>query len=257
MSTPIELNKNGRVATVSINRPEMRNALNQEALQALQKTFEQLGTDEQVRVVILRGSGEEAFCAGADLSELARASTSDERELFFTALSTLIQTMHRIPQPVIALVHGFALAGGCGLAAAADIVIAADNAVFGLPELQIGLVPMVVMPVIHRAIGRRALSELVLSAERIDAARAERIGLVSRVVPQKSLEKEGEALAEKIAALAPSALRAAKELIYHVGETDYQECLRTYPKKIAALSLEEEATEGISAFLAKRKPSWR
>lgn len=257
MSTVVDLKKNQQIATVTINRPEARNALNQEAIRLLHKTFEQLGNDETIRVILFTGSGSEAFCAGADLSELEKSKSIDEREQFFSALSTLIQTMHHIPQPIIALVKGFALAGGCGLAAASDIVIASDNAIFGLPELQIGLVPMVVMPVIHRAIGRRATSDLILSAERINAARALQIGLVSRVVPLEDLDREGSALAQRICSLAPRALQAAKETIYDVGETDYQECLRTYPKKIAALSLMPEAVEGISAFIGKRSPNWR
>jgi enoyl-CoA hydratase/carnithine racemase len=136
----------------------------------------------------LGGTGNEAFCAGADISELVHHSSPDGRRAFFESISTLIEAIHRCPHPVIARVHGFALAGGCGLAAACDIVIASDEAVFGLPEVGIGLAPMIVMAPIHRAVGRRALAELVLTGERITAARAFEIGLVTKLLPKSDVD---------------------------------------------------------------------
>jgi methylglutaconyl-CoA hydratase len=257
MKNPVETQITDRIAKVSINRPDVRNALNQETIRALSDAFKKISTSPDARVVLFTGNGTEAFCAGADLNELRDAKTKEQREQFFSGLSQLIQTMHAVPQPIIALVHGYALAGGCGLAAAADIVIAAESAVFGLPELRIGLVPMVVMPVLHRAIGRRALSELVLGAERINAQRALEIGLVSHVVANDKLLDTGIALAQKIAVLAPGALHVAKKMLYDVGERSYTECLSTYPEKIAALSSTEEAMEGIAAFIEKRDPRWK
>jgi methylglutaconyl-CoA hydratase len=246
-----------QITTITINRPERRNALNQRTIAELTETFNSLSTDQNCRVIVLRGQGDESFCAGADLEELRQSKTREARIEFFSGLSSLIQTMHQAPQTIVASVHGFALAGGCGLVAACDIAIASDEAQFGLPELYIGLAPMVVMPALHRALGRRALADLVLSADRIDAARALQIGLITRICPKARLDSETAALTKRIAGLAPHAARAAKRTLYQVAESNYSKLLNELPEQIADLSLEREAQEGVDAFVAKRSPPWR
>lgn len=245
-----------RVATITIDRPEVRNSLSKKTIDELISAFAQLSKDTSCRAIILTSTGTEAFCAGADLHELQAATDLKSRELFFSSLSQLIQIMHKTPQTIVASIHGYALAGGCGLAAAADISLASDKAQFGLPELYIGLAPMVVTPVLHRAIGRKALADLVLSGDRIGAERALTIGLVSRVVPEESLNEITAQLAQRIASLAPHAASASKGLIYKVAEENYSELLAQLPAEIGKLSLLSEAQEGISAFLSKRKPNW-
>ena len=242
-----------RITTITINRPKVRNALNQQTIKELCSAFSAAADNfNNSPVIILRGSGTESFCAGADLAELNQATSLKDRKEFFTQLSTLIQTMHSTPQTIIGAVYGFALAGGCGLAAACDIVLAAETATFGLPELQIGLAPMVVTPVIHRAIGRRALSELVLTAERIDATRAREIGLVSRIYSKNDLLSQANKLAVQITKLAPNASAIAKKLIYSVAESDYFEMLKKLPEEVALLSMQPEALERINSFLNKK-----
>jgi methylglutaconyl-CoA hydratase len=256
MEPSILISVTDRVATITINRPEVRNSLNQQTIEQLIQAFETLSKDASCRAIILTSTGTEAFCAGADLSELKAAADLNARQAFFSGLAQLIQTMHKTPQTIIASIHGFALAGGCGLAAAADIALASDKAQFGLPELYIGLAPMVVTPVLERAIGRRALADLVLSADRIDAQRALSIGLVSRLFPPEELFEATNQLAQRIASLAPHAAAASKRLIYEVAEESYLTLLKRLPNEVAQLSLQAEAQEGISSFLLKQKPRW-
>ena len=256
MDTSVLISSIDKVTTITINRPEVRNSLNQQTIELLIRAFETLSKDDSCRAIILTSTGTEAFCAGADLSELKAAADLKSREAFFSGLAQLIQTMHKTPQTIIASIHGFALAGGCGLAAAADIAIASDTAQFGLPELYIGLAPMVVTPVLERAIGRRALADLVLSADRIDAQRALSIGLVSRLFAPEELADATNKLAQRIAALAPQAAATSKRLIYEVAEENYFLLLKRLPNEVAKLSLQAEAQEGISSFILKQKPRW-
>jgi methylglutaconyl-CoA hydratase len=256
MESSLLVSTKDRITTITINRPEVRNSLNRETIELLIQAFEKISKEESCRAVILTSTGTEAFCAGADLSELHAATDLRSRETFFAGLAQLIKTMHKTPQTIIASIHGFALAGGCGLVAAADIALASEQAQFGLPELYIGLAPMVITPVLHRAIGRKALADLVLSADRIDAQRALTIGLVSRIFAPEQLFEATTQLAQRIASLAPQAAAASKRLVYEVAEENYQLLLNRLPNEVAKLSLEAEAQEGISAFLLKQKPRW-
>lgn len=257
MTTPIVTTRLNRCRHIIINRPEVRNSLNLATMRQLLSAFEAARDDTDCRVILFYGQGDAAFCSGADLRELHEAASLEQRETFFTLLAQIITVMHSCPQPIVAKIHGFALAGGCGLAAAADITLASDDAQFGLPELKIGLVPMVVMAPIHRAIGRRALLDLVLSAAPITAQRALEINLVTRVHAKHQLDAETQRLVHELSSLAPHAMGVAKKAIYQIPELDYTTLLHDLPKQIARLSLEAEAEEGISAFLNKRSPDWK
>jgi enoyl-CoA hydratase/carnithine racemase len=170
----------------------------------------------------------------------------------------VIAAMHRAPQPVIARVQGFALAGGCGLAVAADLTIAGESAIFGLPEIGIGLLPMVVSAPILRATGsRKAVLDLVLTGRRVDAQEARALGLVTRIVPDDRIDAEIEALATQLAGLSPSTLRLGKEAIYAMSEMEYGVALRYLREMIVLTAMTEDAKEGIRAFFEKRKPEWR
>ncbi len=243
------------VLTITINRAEARNALNASVVKNLIKSFTAASKDKKVRVVILRGAGESAFCAGADLKELNDAPPAGKRA-FFASIAILLTAMAKCPKPIIAAVHGFALAGGCGLAAAADLTLAADDAIFGLPEIHIGLVPMIVMLPLHRAIGRKALSHLVLSGQNIDATEAKEIRLISKVYPKASLEREVETLAASLAKKSPVALAAAKKGLLDVGEGNYLTLLKSFADRVGTLSGSPDTKEGIAAFLEKRVPNW-
>ncbi|MGH7864452.1 MAG: enoyl-CoA hydratase/isomerase family protein, partial [Candidatus Binataceae bacterium] len=217
----IVVERDDGVATVTINRPNARNALTTPTINELGCAFSELSRDAEVRVVVLRGAGDVAFCAGADLKEVATLSDLPARRRYFGGVADLLETIHRMPQPVIARVAGFALAGGMGLAAGCDFVLAADNVEFGLPEITLGLFPMVVMAPILRLVGPRAAVELALGGERIDAMRAERIGLATRVVPLSQLDSEVRRLARRLKSFSPLVLGLGKQAIYNSASMDY------------------------------------
>jgi enoyl-CoA hydratase/carnithine racemase len=252
----IESDERG-VRTIAIDRETRRNALDRATLDELEAAVDAAAADPAVRVVILRGAGEKAFSAGADLEELLAHQTIDDRRRHFDGVARLIGALHRAPQPVIARVQGFALAGGCGVAVAADFTIAGESAVFGLPEIGVGLLPMVVSAPILRATGsRKAVLDLVLTGRRVDAQEARALGLVTRVVPDAQLDQEVSALAGQLAALSPAALRLGKEAIYTMSEMEYGAALRYLREMIVLTAMTEDAKEGIRAFFEKRKPEW-
>ncbi len=245
------------VAAVTINRPDVRNALNTLTINELRAAFAELSRDADVRVVILRGAGDVAFCAGADLKEVATLSDLPARRRYFGGVADLLETIHRMPQPVIARVAGFALAGGMGLAAGCDFVLAADNAEFGLPEITLGLFPMVVMAPILRLVGPRAAVELALGGERIDALRAERLGLVTRAVPLSQLDSEVRRLARRLKSFSPLVLGLGKQAIYNSASMDYVTALNYLREMVALVASSDDLAEGVRAFLEKRPPEFK
>lgn len=245
------------IRTLIIDREARRNALDRATLDELEAAFGTAAGDPSVRVVVLRGAGSAAFCAGADLEELLAHETIDDRRRHFDGVARVIAAMHRSPQPVIARVQGFALAGGLGLAVAADFTIAGAGAVLGLPEIGIGLLPMVVSAPILRATGsRKVVLDLVLSGRRLSAAEGRELGLVTRVVPDERLDPEIAELAARLAGFSPSALRLGKEAVYTMAEMEYGTALRYLREMIVLAALTEDAREGVRAFVEKRKPVW-
>ena len=245
----------GGVLTVTIDREERRNALDRATLAELEAAFARAGEDPEVRVVVLRGAGEHALCAGADLAELERHATIEESRRHFDGVARVIRAMHRIGPPLIARVQGFALAGGCGLAVAADFTLAAESAVFGLPEIGLGLLPMIVSAPILRATGsRKVVLDLALSGRQLRAEEALRLGLASRVVPDADLDAEVAGLAERLAGFSPAALRLGKEAVYTMAEMEYDAALRYLREKIAGART-DDARRGHRA--KKRRPVWQ
>ncbi len=254
---PVLAETAAHVTTITINRPKSRNCLTRETVLSLSRQLDLVSRSPGVRCVVLRGAGEEAFCAGADLSELLSSPDPDSRRSFFGSVASLIESVHRCPVPVVSAVHGFALAGGCGLAAACDITLAADDAVFGLPETAIGLAPMVVMAPLSRCLGRKALASMALTGARLSAHEALQAGLVSRVVAKPALDAEVRRVCSDLCKQSPSALRASKAAMLDVAEREYFPFLRELADRSALLSLGAEAEEGLRAFAEKRAPSWR
>jgi len=244
-------------ATITINRPQVRNALDSATLAELLQAFAACSSDSSVRVVILRGAGDVAFCAGADLNEVAALSDLPSRRRYFGGVAAVLEAIHRMPQPVIARVAGFALAGGMGLAAGCDFVIAAENAQFGLPEIMLGLFPMVVMAPILRLIGPRAATEMALGGERIDAKRAFELGLVTRTVPLEQLDSEVERLAARLSGFSPLVLGLGKQAIYQSASMDYIGALRYLQEMVTLVASSEDLAEGVNAFLAKHPPQFK
>ena len=245
------------VRTICIDREAKRNALDRATLVELEAAFDAAGADADTRVVVLRGAGDRAFCAGADLKEMLGHESIDESRSHFDGVARVIAAMHRIGPPVIARIPGYALAGGCGLAVAADFSIASESARLGLPEIGLGLLPLVVSAPILRAVGsRKVLLDLVLTGRQLDAHEAARIGLVTRVVADDALDAEIDALCATLAGLSPMALRMGKEAIYTMSEMEYAASMRYLREMITLTSRTDDAREGIEAFFEKRKPVW-
>ena len=240
------------IATVTLNRPEVRNALNPSLLLDLERALISLEADPAARVIVLRGAGDKAFCAGADLKGVGDRGTTLQARESFSGLPRILEAMARMRTPLIAQVHGFALAGGCGLAVGCDVVVAADDAVFGLPEIKLGLLPLIVMAPILRAAGRKRAMLMVLSGEPVSAREAFEMGLVSRVVARGDLEREVRELAVRLAGLSPTALGLAKEAAATAIEMEYGAALRYLRELTTLVFLSDEAREGVKAFFEKR-----
>jgi enoyl-CoA hydratase/carnithine racemase len=249
--------RDGAVAIITINRPEARNALDTATIAELNARFLAIEDDSAIRVAILRGAGDQAFSAGADLKEVSSLADMAARRRYFGAIADLLMTIHRIPQPVISRISGYALAGGMGLAVGCDFAIAADSARFGLPEITLGLFPMVVMAPILRLCGPRAAVELALTGERIDARRAYELGLVTRVAAQADLDSEVNRLANRLAEFSPLVIGIGKRAIYESAAMDYASALNYLREMVALVSSSEDFAEGIRAFLEKRPPNFK
>jgi len=255
VSEPVLLEElTGGVARLTLNRPEARNALNAALLGALEAALRRLEAEPTARVIVLRGAGERAFCAGADLKHVGDRGTTLQARESFGGLARILEHMARMRTPVIAQVHGYALAGGCGLAAGSDIVMAADDAVFGLPEIKVGLLPLIVMAPILRAVGRKRAMLMILSGEPVSAPEALEMGLVSRVVPRAELDAAVGTLARTLAGYSPTALGLAKEAAATAPDMEYGAALRYLRELITLVALSDDAREGIAAFFERRPP---
>lgn len=242
------------VATLTLNRGPARNALSRGLMAALHGALDAIRDDRAVRVVVLRGAGP-AFCAGHDLKEMRAAGPAEVRALF-EACSALMLAIARLPQPVIAAVHGVATAAGCQLVAACDLAVCSEEARFATPGVQIGLFCSTPMVALSRAVPRKAAMEMLLLGEPVGAAEALRVGLVNRVVPAAELGTAARALALRIAAKAPRVLAIGKEAFGRQGELGLEEAYAYASAVMARNMLMDEAAEGIDAFLQKRPPRW-
>lgn len=250
------IKKSQGIGELILNRPEARNALNRDLIRDIHGGLDYLSSDSQIHVIVLSGAGDRAFCAGADLKELLENDGVSDYRNYFAGVAQIIEKLAKIPQPTIACVHGFALAGGCGLAATCEFTIASEEAKFGLPEITMALLPMTVMAPILRAVGRKKGLELIMTGELINAREAERIGLVTRVYPREKLVEKTQELAQKMASFSPFALRTVKEGFYTLADLEYFKSLKYLRDVITITSMSQDAHEGIAAFLEKRPPQW-
>lgn len=241
--------------TLVLNRPERRNALSLTLLRDLISTLAQTAADTSVHAVVVRGEGP-AFCAGHDLSEMTGCSLSTARELFDTC-SELMMAIHRLPQPVIAQVHGIATAAGCQLVAACDLAVASDDARFATPGVRIGLFCSTPMVEVSRAVGRKRALEMLLTGELIDAQTAADWGLVNRVVPRERLAQETLELAARITRASSHTLAIGKIAFYEQLDRALPEAYEHASAVMAANAVAPDSREGIEAFLRKREPHWR
>ena len=258
MSTPLlSIDTLDGIRTIAINRPDKLNALNSATLDALHAAFDDAAEDADVRVVVLTGSGEKAFVAGADISEMNGLSPVEGRD-FSLRGQRMMRRVEKMPKPVIAAINGFALGGGLELAMCCHLRIAADTARLGQPEINLGLVPgFGGSQRLLRLAGRAATLELCLTGEPIDAERAHQLGIVNRVVPAAELQAETAKLAGKLAKAAPLALRAMIDCVNIGGECGIEEGLEYESAQFGLVFSTEDMREGTRAFLEKRKPEFK
>ncbi|MBP8810960.1 MAG: enoyl-CoA hydratase/isomerase family protein [Kofleriaceae bacterium] len=243
----------GPIARVTLNRPDKRNPIGPATCGELVHALAALGADPAVRVVVLTGAGP-AFSAGGDLSAMGGGGGGGVPP---ASLVDLLTAMHRLGKPIVARVHGPALAGGLGLMVACDVVIASDAAVFGTTEIQVGLWPMMITAELVRNIGRKRTLEMMLTGRKLPAAEALAIGLVTEVVPPADLDARVDAVAASLADKSPAALRLGLTAFYASADLDHEPALRYLEGELAKVLALEDAAEGIAAFLGKRKPVWK
>jgi enoyl-CoA hydratase/carnithine racemase len=245
----------GQSARITLNRPEKRNALSLELMEELIQALRTVAADPEVRTIVVDGAGP-AFSAGHDLSEMVGRDLAFYQRLF-DVCTVLMETIHRVPQPVIARVHGVATAAGCQLVAACDLAVAADTARFATPGVKIGLFCSTPMVPLSRAIGRKRALEMLLTGELIDAQRALEWGLVNVVVTEDRLDEAVAELAERISRSSPLTVAIGKEAFYAQIELDEHRAYDLTRSVMAMNALAGDAQEGMAAFLEKRSPVWK
>jgi len=247
-----------RIARVTLNRPELRNAFNEQSIAELALAFDELGRNELVRAIVLGANGP-AFCAGADLNWMKKmAGYSDsENRADAMRLADMLRTIYACTKPVVAKVQGDCYAGGMGLVAACDIAVSADTANFCLSEVKLGLIPATISPYVIKAMGEQAARRYFLTAERFDAQEAHRIGFVHEIVPAADLDTKVAGIVQALANNSPNAVREAKTLVRDVvGQPVTPALLEDTAQRIAGIRASLEGREGVASFLEKRRPSW-
>jgi methylglutaconyl-CoA hydratase len=247
----------GRILRVTINRPEVRNAFDEEVIAGLTAVARQAAGDPSLRALVLSGEGP-AFCAGADLAWMMKAVAYTRQDNLRDAedLARMLELMDGLPIPVIGRVHGATLGGGVGLVAICDLVVAADDTVFGFTEAKLGIIPAVISPYVIAKIGSSAARELFLTGAKFGAARARELALVHKVTPRAELDAAVDDYVREILTSAPSSIAAAKKLIKEVSGLRPDEVIALTTARIADQRVSEDGQEGMRAFLEKRTPSW-
>jgi len=259
MTTTLQITRDGAVARVFLNRPDVRNAFNDSVIAELAAAFAGFAADDSLRAVVLGGHGK-AFCAGADLAWMRAMAdyTWEQNRADAQALADMLHAIWSCPVPVIGRVHGDCYAGGVGLAAVCDILVAAEGVSFCLSEARLGLMPATIGPYVVKALGEQASRRYFATAERFDAARAHALGFVHEVVPAEALDAKVDELVAAIVANGSAAVRACKKLVQDVASRPIDAGLRAETaKRIADIRASAEGKEGVQAFLNKRDPSWR
>lgn len=253
----LQVERDGRVTRLWLNRPAVRNAFNAVMVRELRKVLEDVRRDDEVRVVVLSGRGS-SFCSGADLNWMREIiSFTYEQNLGETMeLAEALHELYSLPKPTVARVNGPAIGGGTGFVSACDIVVASTEARFGLSEVKIGVVPAAISPYVVRRMGESRARQYFLTGERMDGRRALEVGLANIVAEPAGLDAAVEAVVGSLLSSGPEALASAKELLRRVPGMDFGEAKRFTAEMIARLRISEEAQEGMAAFLEKRKPNW-
>ncbi|HZV53608.1 MAG TPA: enoyl-CoA hydratase [Rhodocyclaceae bacterium] len=244
------------VATLTLNRPAQFNSLSEELLTELQGALDTIAADDSVRVVVIAGAGK-AYCAGHDLKQMRTKHARDYMRQLFGQCGRVMTTIMRLPQPVIARVHGIATAAGCQLVASCDLAVAADVARFAVSGINVGLFCSTPAVALSRNMGRKQALEMLLTGDFIDAVEAQRRGLVNRVVPVGELDVEIVRLTNSICGKSAAAVAMGKQLFYRQLETGIDAAYQLASETMACNMMSEDAAEGIDAFMAKRQPVWQ
>jgi len=254
----LQLKVQGGVATLVLNRPEVRNAFNDEVIAEFTQAFGALGAREDVRCVVLAAAGQ-AFCAGADLNWMRRMADYSHAENLADAaqLAEMLRIIYECPKPIVARIQGDVYAGGMGLVAVCDIAVSVDTAQYCLSEVKLGLIPATISPYVIRAMGARAAHRYFLTAERFDACEAHRIGFIHEVVTADALDVKVAEITQALVNASPQAVKACKQLVQDVAQQDITPALIAQTVQgIADIRSSEQGKEGVQSFLQKRKPAW-
>ena len=258
MTNTLDIRRDGAVARVFLNRPDVRNAFNDAVIAELTQTFAELAADATLRAIVLGGHGK-AFCAGADLSWMrAMADYNwEQNRADAQKLADMLWTIYSCPVPVIGRIHGDCYAGGVGLAAVCDVLIAAEGMQFCLSEARLGLLPATIAPYVVKALGEQAARRYFTTAERFDAAAAKALGFVHEAVAAEALDAKVDEIVAAIVANGPAAVKACKQLVKDVAARPVTPELRAdTARRIADIRASDEGKEGVQSFLSKRKPNW-
>ena len=258
MSETLSIRLSNHVGSITMNRPDVRNAFNDEVIAEITQAFAELGAREDVRCIVLAAEGP-AFCAGADLNWMRRmADYSREENLADAAkLAEMLRVIYECPKPTVARIQGDAIAGGMGLVAACDMAVSVDTACFCLSEVKLGLIPATISPYVIRAMGARAAHRYFLTAERFTAQEALRLGFVHEVVQPNQLDAKLNEITQALVKNSPNAVKVCKKLVQDVAFAEMgQPLIEKTVEGIADIRSSAEGREGVSAFLGKRKPSW-
>lgn len=252
----LRIDRDGAVLRLTIDREDKRNALSGEVLRAILSELQGIGPDDEVRVVVITGAGDRVFCSGADLGVMTNDATGLEQHHGRGLLRDVILAMRACPCPVVARVQGLTLAGGVGLVLGCDVALASSAAQFGLPEVNLGLWPFMVSALLARHVSPKHAMHLMLSAERIDAETAYRMGLVSAVRAAESFDADVDAYVAKLAAAPPVAVRLGKAAWQTVEEATLAPALEAMQAQLSLLTTTQDAAEGVAAFFEKRAPNY-
>lgn len=258
MFQTLALSFDGPVARVTLNRPDVRNAFNETMIAEIAQAFRDLGERNDVRAIVLAANGP-AFCAGADLNWMKKMAgyTDEENRADAARLAAMLRTIYLCPKPVVARVQGDCYAGGMGLAAACDIVVAVEQADFCLSEVRLGLIPATISPYVIKAMGENAARRYFLTAERFSAQEARRIGFAHEVAPADALDARVDGIVNALVNNSPNAVKQAKRLVQDVAAMPLTEALiGDMAQRIADIRSSDEGKEGVKSFLEKRKPNW-
>ena len=257
MAQFILLNKKDSVAQITLNRPDIHNALNEGMVKELRDAFLKLASDHEIRVVVLQGAGK-SFCAGADLQYMQQVQgfSMQQHEASGRLLFEMLLAIYQCPKPVIARVHGAAMGGGLGLMAASDYCLASEGIVFAFSEVRLGLIPAVISPFVLRKLGLKNTKSLFFTGEKFEVQHALKIGFVDQVVATDQLDTAIDQKIEDLKLASPQAIARCKHLLHEISSASLTEAMGPTIRAIAQARVSEEGQEGMKAFLEKRKPNW-